>query len=587
MREQGRGFSGAPGGFLALASKTCRILSWGAGLRYAVRMFSLPRCWLSTAVSASLLGSLACATEPAGPVGPAATRPEPPAAGLTGRLPEATPSPGGEAGDAGGEVGVEGGELPTPPDLPPAVEEEPGPPEDYGQIKPPVPPPAADALTVHAMAGYEVVAVYSQANLESPRLGYMRIGTRMMVSDKVEGEGCKNGFYALPAGGFACASKGLVVDRDKEVPSKYPPPAPRLDHPLPYDYGFVRRWNSPMWWRLPSDQELVAMGAQRAEIERKRLAEAAAKAGAGAKAELPSEPSEPLPEAPVEVSQDELMAMKLPLSPDTPWLERGFFLSLGDKVTDAQRTYYRTARGAYVAAGDVSRYEAKDFQGVALGEMSYPFGYTKKETKLIELTADNKLRAVKDLERRVFVDLDEETEIGGKAYMITAERLLIRKDHLLIPEPQALPKGLEPWERWIDVSLSKQLLVAYEGTQPVYTTLVSTGRKGSKEEPYDTPTGRWRINSKHISTTMDGNSASDGNYSIQDVPWTMFFFGSYALHGAFWHKGFGAVRSHGCVNLGPSDARWLFLWTTPFLPEGWHGVNATDESPGSTVIVHE
>ena len=550
-------------------------------------MFSLPRRWLSTVVSTSLLGSLACAAEPAGPVGPAATRPEPPAAGLTGRLPEATPSPGGEAGDAGGEVGVEGGELPTPPDLPPAVAEEPGPPEDYGQIKPPVPPPAADALTVHAMAGYEVVAVYSQPNLESPRLGYMRIGTRMMVSDKVEGEGCKNGFYALPAGGFACASKGLVVDRDKEVPSKYPPPAPRLDHPLPYDYGFVRRWNSPMWWRLPSDQELAAMGVQRAEIERKRLAEAAAKASPGAKAELPSEPSEPLPEAPVEVSQDELMAMKLPLSPDTPWLERGFFLSLGDKVTDEQRTYYRTARGAYVAAGDVSRYEAKDFQGVALGEMSYPFGYTKKETKLIELTADNKLRAVKDLERRVFVDLDEETEIGGKAYMITAERLLIRKDHLLIPEPQALPKGLEPWERWIDVSLGKQLLVAYEGTRPVYTTLVSTGRKGSKEEPYDTPTGRWRINSKHISTTMDGNSASDGNYSIQDVPWTMFFFGSYALHGAFWHKGFGAVRSHGCVNLGPSDARWLFLWTTPFLPEGWHGVNATDESPGSTVIVHE
>ncbi|MBK9753118.1 MAG: L,D-transpeptidase [Nannocystis sp.] len=540
-------------------------------------MFSLPRRWLLTAVSASLLG---CEAESVAPV---AARPEP--LPQAGRLPEPTPSAGGEAGDEGGEPGVDDGEPTTPPDLPAEVPEEVGPPEDYGQIKPPVPVPAGEALTVHAMAGYEVVTVYSQPDIESPKLGYMRIGTRMMVAERIDGEGCKSGFYALPAGGFACASKGLVVDREKEVPSKYPPPAPRLDHPLPYDYGFVRRWSSPMWWRIPSDQELVAMEVKRAEIEKQRLAAAAEKGAA--KAELPSEPSEPLPEVPPEVSQAELLAMKLPLSPDTPWLERGFFLSLGDKVTDAQRTYYRTARGAYVAAGDVSRYEAKDFQGVPLGEMSYPFGYTKKETKLIELTADNKLKAVKNLERRVFVDLDEETEIGGKAYMITADRMLIRKDHLLIPEPQALPKGLEPWERWIDVSLSKQLLVAYEGTRPVYTTLVSTGRKGSKEEPYDTPTGRWRINSKHISTTMDGNSASDGNYSIQDVPWTMFFFGSYALHGAFWHKGFGAVRSHGCVNLGPSDARWLFLWTTPFLPEGWHGVNATDESPGSTVIVHE
>ena len=65
----------------------------------------------------------------------------------------------------------------------------------------------------------------------------------------------------------------------------------------------------------------------------------------------------------------------------------------------------------------------------------------------------------------------------------------------------------------------------------------------------------------------------------------MFFEGSYALHGAFWHNGFGRVRSHGCVNLGPSDARWLFMWTTPFLPEGWHGVHAHDGSPGTTVII--
>jgi hypothetical protein len=67
----------------------------------------------------------------------------------------------------------------------------------------------------------------------------------------------------------------------------------------------------------------------------------------------------------------------------------------------------------------------------------------------------------------------------------------------------------------------------------------------------------------------------------------MFFEGSYALHGSFWHRGYGYVRSHGCVNLGPSDARWLFLWTTPFLPEGWHGVHAADDSPGTTVIIRE
>ncbi len=509
-----------------------------------------------------------------------------------GRLPDAAAPEQDGGAEAGGDEGagaeyIEAGDLPVPtPDLP--LVDELTAPEDYGQIKPPLPLPAPEALTVHAMAGYEVVTVYSQPNISAGKLGYMRIGTRTMVTERVEGEGCKHGFYGLPAGGFACASKGLVVDRDKEVFSKYPPPAPRHEQALPYDYGFVRRWNSPMWWRMPTDVELQAMVAQRAVRETERLALAAIKNIEAGK--LPGDAAEvadtELAALPI-VPQEQLLAMKLPLSPDTPWLERGFFLSLGDKVVEAGRTFYRTARGGYVAMGDVSRYEAKDFQGVALDEMSWPFGYTKKETKLIELTADNKLKAVKTLEKRVFVDLEEEVEVSGAAYMRTAQGLLIRKEHLLIPEPQGLPKGLEPWERWIDVSLAKQMLVAYDGTRPVYVTLVSTGRKGSKDEPYDTPTGRWRINSKHVSTTMDGNSASDGNYSIQDVPWTMFFYGSYALHGAFWHRGFGAVRSHGCVNLGPSDARWLFQWTTPFLPEGWHGVSATDESPGSTVIVHE
>ncbi|MGB1276305.1 MAG: L,D-transpeptidase, partial [Nannocystaceae bacterium] len=204
-----------------------------------------------------------------------------------------------------------------------------------------------------------------------------------------------------------------------------------------------------------------------------------------------------------------------------------------------------------------------------------------------ELNEEGKLKAVGRLERRTFVNLTEETEVNGRTYMMTSDGLLVRKEHLTMPELQPLPKGLDPWEHWVDVSLSQQVLVAYEGTRPVYVTLVSTGRKGSKEEPFETPTGRWRIKSKHISTTMDGGTASDGNYSIQDVPWTMFFHGNYALHGAFWHKSFGRVRSHGCVNLGPSDARWLFFWTTPFLPTDWHGAVSTDDTPGSTVIVRK
>jgi hypothetical protein len=67
----------------------------------------------------------------------------------------------------------------------------------------------------------------------------------------------------------------------------------------------------------------------------------------------------------------------------------------------------------------------------------------------------------------------------------------------------------------------------------------------------------------------------------------MYFEGSYALHGAFWHNNFGHEQSHGCVNLAPLDAKRLFFWTEPLLPQGWHGAIAPKERPGTRVVVHE
>ena len=84
----------------------------------------------------------------------------------------------------------------------------------------------------------------------------------------------------------------------------------------------------------------------------------------------------------------------------------------------------------------------------------------------------------------------------------------------------------------------------------------------------------------------DGETAADGPYSIQDVPYIQYFNAGYALHGAFWHSDFGHVKSHGCVNLAPLDAKSLFSWTEPQLPDGWHGVNQTHTKPGSRVVLH-
>jgi lipoprotein-anchoring transpeptidase ErfK/SrfK len=141
-------------------------------------------------------------------------------------------------------------------------------------------------------------------------------------------------------------------------------------------------------------------------------------------------------------------------------------------------------------------------------------------------------------------------------------------------------------ERWIDVSLATQTLVAYEGSRPVYATLVSTGR-GPKGSPSETPTGVHRIWVKLLTAPMDDTERDDvdKHYSMDEVPYVMFFDKGVGLHGTYWHRDFGRVKSHGCVNLAPLDAQWLFGFTAPHLPDGWHAVHPTPLEKGTAVRV--
>lgn len=132
-------------------------------------------------------------------------------------------------------------------------------------------------------------------------------------------------------------------------------------------------------------------------------------------------------------------------------------------------------------------------------------------------------------------------------------------------------------ERWIDVNLTTQTLVAYEGDTPVMKTLISSG-----SVDFPTIVGEYRIYLKMREQTMTGP-----DYSTPDVPFVMYFKGSYSLHGAYWHNDFGRRRSHGCINLPMKEAEWLWYWSGPQVPPGWPNVWASDENPGSRVVIHE
>lgn len=115
-----------------------------------------------------------------------------------------------------------------------------------------------------------------------------------------------------------------------------------------------------------------------------------------------------------------------------------------------------------------------------------------------------------------------------------------------------LPSDLEADERWIDINLTDQTLAAYEGADLVDSFVVSTGRGGSP-----TVTGEFRIWVKVRIQDMSGPG-----YYIQDVPWVMYFYKSYGIHGTWWHNNFGTPMSAGCVNMTIPDAEWMYGWAS-------------------------
>jgi hypothetical protein len=150
-------------------------------------------------------------------------------------------------------------------------------------------------------------------------------------------------------------------------------------------------------------------------------------------------------------------------------------------------------------------------------------------------------------------------------------------------------KGPGGRRTWLEVSILGGWLIAYESTKPVYATLISPGRGGLPEKGRDeidtasTPVGHWPISGKFATATM----VAPGEFIHSDVPWTQNFHGPHAMHGAYWHDAWGEKKSAGCVNTSAIDGKWLYDWTEPTVPPGWHGLRYDPEfGPATWMFVH-
>ncbi len=250
--------------------------------------------------------------------------------------------------------------------------------------------------------------------------------------------------------------------------------------------------------------------------------------------------------------------------------------------------YWKIDGGKYIAEESLRLHKPSEFGGTRLQGVVPPtfplaFAYSSNRPGDWVVVRNDKDQKVRRLKARALVSIKEEKIAADghvSRYQIGDNEFVLAKDLRLI-ELHEPPDRTGPHERWFDIDLSTQVLVAYEGTLPVYTTLISSGTRKNPTE-----TGIFRIWIKFSETTMSGRMGESDAYSVATVPWTQFYENDFALHTSYWHNSFGQQRSHGCINLSPKDARFVYFWSDPQVPIGWSMANSSTQSPGSIVRVH-
>ena len=264
-------------------------------------------------------------------------------------------------------------------------------------------------------------------------------------------------------------------------------------------------------------------------------------------------------------------------------LGSGFGFLITDERSVGGRPYVQLRDGRWLAGSEVTRAKPSSFSGFHLAPgQRLDFGWVTAPAAPVY--ASQALEAAHTLGARPH---HGRVLLAGpcRAGACPLAAGWVRAADLAIPAGSPRPAGVGPDEPWIDVDLGSQTLVAYEGDVPRFATLVSTGF-APEGSPLATPTGTFRIRSKHEVVRMDNLEHTGVEPYAYDVPLTQYFHEGKALHAALWHDQFGQARSHGCINLAPHDAEWLFSFTSPTLAPGAPEVLATAARPGTVVHIH-
>lgn len=420
--------------------------------------------------------------------------------------------------------------------------------------------------------------IYTDVGPARTRLGYLRAGAIVDArGPEIKNSGCEGGWWRINPRGFVCVGKGATLDLDNQVVRALQRRAKR-GRGFPYQYARSKERSPDRYFRLPTVSQMIEIEGRDVVVRGPNFQVWAEQNGFIESLDIKLEAPEFLRggarlEKPYGVKKH----LQRQVHSGRASSESGFAL-LGTFLHEG-RAFGLSSELDLLALDRLDLVKEPDVFSVLLEEnMGLPVAFhVKGANQLWRRTESGHFVPEQQLVTRRGFALTGERAPGNMIETTTGLWLNASTVRVIGPR-DSFPSVATGRRKWIDVSIRDQALVAYEGRQPVFATLISAGRGGIGKQGESNPDGErtvrgtFMIYEKSVSSTMDGDEDRADSYELQDVPFVQYFHRGFALHGAYWHNEFGKERSHGCINLAPADAAWLFEWTDPEVPQDWHAV---------------
>ncbi|MCP4423101.1 MAG: L,D-transpeptidase [Chloroflexi bacterium] len=255
----------------------------------------------------------------------------------------------------------------------------------------------------------------------------------------------------------------------------------------------------------------------------------------------------------------------------------GFLFSTlhGSAQSETGELWYMINPGEYVHSADLRVVEDSEFTGVVVNRQPQrPFGWMIVDYWYSEEPGDEVDENLTKLPRYTFFEAyDAVTDDDGWIWYNIGNGRWMRQTYVSVIDVTPRPEEIAPQDFWIEIDLYEQSFAAYQGDRMIYAGLISSGLNR-----WPTYEGLFQVEQRFTQTKMAGAEGRVDYYFVEDVPHTMYFdmHNEIALHGAYWHDRFGYKHSHGCVNMPPRDAEWVFNWSAEAPNDLWVWVHTSD-----------